>query len=223
LSKTKDLDTVLKENNLSLTKNGLLEFNNLDEKNLNKLVKIYQKNGYTDLNIEHLRSRIKIGNALAPRVVADEFIRKVLKYTPNYDTTQIYEDAEGNILTKEQVDKVNLERLDNVLKEQAFLDIKGKKAYREKAFLVEIEADKLSNVDTNEKVLLQGVIDLLVVGENEAEIFDYKYSKHDGVYLKTTYKKQLDLYAYAVEKILRKPVVSKKIVNLLTGEIVPIS
>lgn len=99
-----DLDILLKDNNLSLRKNGSLEYKNLNEKQINQLVKIYQKNGYSDVSADYLKESINRGNAFIPREVTDEFIKKVLKYTPNYDTTQIYEDAEGNPLTKEQVD-----------------------------------------------------------------------------------------------------------------------
>ena len=39
-----------------------------------------------------------------PREVADRFIQQELGYKPKIDTTKVYEDAEGNPLTKEQVE-----------------------------------------------------------------------------------------------------------------------
>ncbi|MDY6367270.1 MAG: PD-(D/E)XK nuclease family protein, partial [Clostridia bacterium] len=69
---------------------------------------------------------------------------------------------------------------------------------------------------------LQGVIDLLAVDKYDAYVIDYKYSAHDGITLKERYKKQLDLYAYAVEKSLNLKVKGKFIVSLLTGETISI-
>ena len=49
---------------------------------------------------------------------------------------------------------------------------------------------------------------------------DYKYSTLSEEGLKARYKKQLDLYAYAVEKVLEKKVVRKTLVNIFTGQTV---
>ena len=125
--------------------------------------------------------------------------------------------VESGILTKDEVEKVDLTRLDSALNGGAFSGIDTKTLYRERSFLVDIEADKILQTDSKEKVLLQGVIDLLVIGEDGAEIIDYKYSALGVEGLKTRYKKQLDLYAYAVEKLLGVKVIKKTVVNIFTG------
>ena len=54
-------------------------------------------------------------------------------------------------------------------------------------------------------MLVQGAIDLLCVKGGRAVIVDYKYSsKPDGL-LADTYRRQLDLYRLAAEKILSVP------------------
>ncbi len=127
------------------------------------------------------------------------------------------------ILTEEEVQKINLERIAQAMKCDAFNDLKNKKLYRERAFLVNVEADKIFDTDSKTPVLLQGVIDLLVVDGESAEIIDYKYSSLTKDGLKQKYKKQIELYAYATEKALGKKVVRKTLINIFTGEIVTLS
>ena len=130
--------------------------------------------------------------------------------------------VKNGLITQEQLNKVNLDRLNNVLKGGAFDNIKGKTLLRERAFLVNVEADKILQTTSKENVLLQGVIDLLVIDGDSAQVIDYKYStlNKDGII--KTYKKQLDLYAYAVQKGLNKSVTRKTIINVYTGETVTI-
>ena len=71
-------------------------------------------------------------------------------------------------------------------------------------------------------MLLQGIIDLLVIDGENAEIIDYKYSSRTAESLKNKYEKQLDLYAYAVNKVLGKKVIKKTLVNIFTGESVSV-
>ena len=130
--------------------------------------------------------------------------------------------VKNGIITKEELSKINLERLGGALTDGVLEKIKGRKLYREKSFLVQIEAKQIFDIESDEGVLLQGVIDLLVVDGKEASVFDYKYSSLDKQSLSKAYAKQLDLYAYAVEKVLNLKVKSKTLINLFTGEVVDI-
>ena len=81
-----------------------------------------------------------------------------------------------------------------------------------------IPANRVFDTACTEEVLLQGVIDLLAISPFGAEIIDYKYSVLNAEGLKRKYRKQLELYAYAVEKSLGIKVIRKTLVNILTGE-----
>lgn len=129
---------------------------------------------------------------------------------------------DSDILTEQELSKVNLDRLNQALTSGAFDHIGKKTLLRERGFLVNIEANKILDTTSVEPVLLQGVIDLLVVDGDSAEIIDYKYSALKSSALKEKYKKQLDLYAYAVEKALKKKVDKKTLVNVYSGETVEI-
>lgn len=85
-------------------------------------------------------------------------------------------------------------------------ETRGAEIYREQPFL--FFADNIEGADDG--VLLQGVIDLLAVRGNEAEIIDYKtgFVTDDR---REKYERQLNVYAAAVEKVLGLKVTKKKI------------
>ncbi len=132
--------------------------------------------------------------------------------------------VDSGILREEDIEKVNLKRIESAIVDA---DLKGLCAsgerYSEKGFLTEVYADMIfPNLISKEKIVLQGVVDLLILDKDTAKIVDYKYSKLSKDGLAKKYYKQLELYAYAVEKALGKKVAVKKIVNLFTGESVDI-
>ena len=104
-SLSEELDNYLESNKFTLETNGSMSYETLTNKQITSLASAYKKNGYTDVTSDYLKS--KINNSIRfkiPRQVADTFIEKELGYKPQIDTTQVYEDAEGNPLTKEQVE-----------------------------------------------------------------------------------------------------------------------
>lgn len=136
---------------------------------------------------------------------------------------QVDEMIKGGNIEKSEIEKLDLEKICRAVNGEWKQQLKGKKLYREKGFLTAIEAREIfPDRNSDEKLVLQGIIDLLCVDGDEAHIIDYKYSTRSKEGLKEFYKKQLDLYAYAVEKVLKIKVASKKIINLLSGEWVEI-
>lgn len=126
--------------------------------------------------------------------------------------------VKNGVLTKEEVEKINLDRIKNTLNAPVFKNIKEYALYREKEFFVNIEADQVFDTDSKEQVVLQGIIDLLAVKGKDVIIVDYKYSSLTKDSMVKKYKKQLDLYAYAVQKSVGGQVKIKMLVNLYTGE-----
>ena len=82
---------------------------------------------------------------------------------------------------------------------------------------------KLQINGISDKILVQGVIDLLAYTPNGVMLVDYKVSGKTAKRLVDTYKKQLELYAYATERITGQKVVSQTLSNLKTGEIVKVN
>jgi ATP-dependent helicase/nuclease subunit A len=81
--------------------------------------------------------------------------------------------------------------------------------YREQPFIINVPAKEiLDGVTTTDKVLVQGIIDLLVKDDSgEYVLIDYKYTGAREQDVRERYSEQIDLYTLAIEKIVgKKPV-----------------
>lgn len=130
---------------------------------------------------------------------------------------------EQNLMTEKDLESIDLSKLQAVIDGGAFDKVLGKEIYREKSFILNIPANMLFDTSSTAKVVIQGVIDLLIVDNDSAQIVDYKYSALPKDKLKERYSKQLDIYAYAVEKALNIKVKGKYLISLLTGETIEIN
>ena len=109
---------------------------------------------------------------------------------------------------------LSVDKLIDILSNEVFDSLRGKKLYKEQQFLVSLpvkdtygkkksENAPLLMRDSGEEMLFQGAIDLLVVGEDEVRIIDYKYSKKNATSLLERYRPQLELYRLAVAKTMK--------------------
>lgn len=153
---------------------------------------------------------------------------KIMELADFYSEKSIKEQTEEFIkkgyIKEGDVKKVKIENLQKATDIPVIKDAKGKSLYKEQDFIVNMPSDMVFNDGGKREVLVQGIIDLLIVDENTktAKIVDYKYSVKSAEELAKTYKKQLDLYAYAVEKVLMLKVTGKTVISLLSGESVKI-
>ncbi len=84
---------------------------------------------------------------------------------------------------------------------QKILSLTGTRPVKcETGFLLHLPAREAGVADVDDEVEVQGKIDLLAVGREDAVIVDYKFSLQSARELKETYRAQLDLYALAVQK-----------------------
>lgn len=100
---------------------------------------------------------------------------------------------------------------------------------REVMFVTRIQPEQIdktvSSVDHHDVVLLRGMIDIMLPGDDGLEIIDYKTDSitADQVQERTEqYRMQLELYAQAVADIWRMPVKAKWLVFLTPQQIVAI-
>ena len=91
---------------------------------------------------------------------------------------------------------------------------------KEAEFMMYVPYNQLVSSELTDKVLVQGVVDLIIEYENDITIVDYKFSKLNANILKQKYKEQLNLYKLAVEKAYKKPVNKMLIYSIETGELV---
>ena len=70
--------------------------------------------------------------------------------------------------------------------------------FTELPFMLNLPANELFDTSVTDKILIQGTIDLLIMGEKNI-IVDFKNSSKTGKDLINSYKKQLYYYKMAVE------------------------
>lgn len=107
-----------------------------------------------------------------------------------------------------------------------YKDLKtAKKIYKEKAFYINMNAEEIYKENINEKILVQGVIDLYYIDQNDNIILvDYKtdYIKNSEKELVDKYKKQLEIYKRALEESLGKSVYKTYIYSIYLGKSIEI-
>ena len=91
---------------------------------------------------------------------------------------------------------------------------------KEAEFMMYVPYNSIIDSDVEDKVLIQGVVDLIIERENSIDIVDYKFSTLPAKVLKQKYAEQLNLYKMAVEKAYNKKVEHMFIYSINTGELV---
>jgi len=129
------------------------------------------------------------------------------------------------IILKQEGEIIPIIALENYLKSDLWKDLKNaKEVHKEEAFYLELTADRISkDYPKDEKILLQGIIDLYYINENDYLILvDYKtdyVERGEEQKLIDKYKMQLDLYKEALEKSLNRKVDKVMIYSTWIGQI----
>lgn len=94
--------------------------------------------------------------------------------------------------------------------------------YLEQPFVLSVDADKVrDNLPKDEKILVQGVIDVYFEEDGELVLMDYKTDRVDsGDELIRRYKTQLDYYAQALSRLEKKPVKEIFIYSFALDEVI---
>ena len=87
----------------------------------------------------------------------------------------------------------------------------------EAEFMMYVPYNEIIKSNITDKVLIQGVVDLIIEHQNSITIVDYKFSTLDINILKQKYAEQLELYKLAVEKAFNKKVEHIYIYSIKTG------
>lgn len=92
--------------------------------------------------------------------------------------------------------------------------------YKERPFVIGLPARTVKQQwDSDEMILVQGIIDAYFEEQNEIVLLDYKTDKvDDGEKLVKKYKEQLDYYQKALEQVTGKKVKEKIIYSVTLGE-----
>ena len=105
-------------------------------------------------------------------------------------------------------------------REAADADAQGR-FFREREFIMGLPARELGIADSDEPVLIQGIIDAYIEDDDAITLIDYKTDRvKTGEELKERYSIQLKYYATALEKMKHKPVKRQLIWSVQLGEAV---
>lgn len=115
------------------------------------------------------------------------------------------------IITLKEKENINLYKILEFTKSNIWKEMrKAKKVYKERPFFINIPAKEIYKEEIEEKILIQGIIDLYYINENDEIILvDYKtdyVEREKEQELIEKYKKQLELYCKAIEEANKKQV-----------------
>ncbi len=123
--------------------------------------------------------------------------------------------CEWQYISELERDSLNRDALKKFFESDIFARIqKASVVKREMRFLTEVPATRinpdLDRIYENEKVIIQGAVDICFIEDDEIVILDFKTDNAEKEEdLKNAYKEQLSIYATACEKIFGKPVKEK--------------
>ncbi len=85
--------------------------------------------------------------------------------------------------------------------------LKSNRVFREAPFEVEVPLNQITDIDSDEKIILQGIIDCYFYEDDKVVLVDYKSDFYDNIEeIKEKYRQQIQLYKIAIEKITKKTV-----------------
>ena len=132
-------------------------------------------------------------------------------YTYN-DVKELVDELEvKKIITSKEAEAININKIYQFTRSKIWNEmIEAKEVQREKPFYINIPAKEIYKEDLDEKVLVQGVIDLYYINSNgELVLVDFKtdyVENRDENILIEKYKVQLDLYKRALRQALNREV-----------------
>ena len=124
-----------------------------------------------------------------------------------------------NLLTNMQAAAINQKKILRFLNSCLAQKLKeAKEIYQETPFYINLKAKEVYNTHIEDSILVQGIIDLYFIDKNDNIVLvdyktDYVENKKEKI-LVEKYKKQIEIYARAIQEAIGKPVAEKYIYSL---------
>lgn len=154
-------------------------------------------------------------------------IHKVMQFI-RFDADSVQSEIERlkeyQFISEKEAEAVDVKAIEAFFKSDIFTRIKkSSDCRREMRFLTEISAGEVDSTLeehlSDEKVIVQGAVDLCFLEDDGIVILDFKSDRVDNPEaLKSAYTEQLDIYEKAVSKIFEKPVKEKIIYSFALSE-----
>lgn len=127
----------------------------------------------------------------------------------------------SGILERDQLELVDRAEILKILNSDIIKLARVTPHKREQEFTLAVKASEFFDCDTDDEIIVQGAIDLIIMGK-ELIIVDFKKSNKSVIDLKKAYSLQLKLYARAAREALGRPVDKMLLYSISTGEIIEI-
>ena len=131
----------------------------------------------------------------------------------------------NEIITQNEAEQIDLEIIYKFAQSEIAKEIKqAKSVHKEAPFYINLPAKEIYKEETDEQILVQGIIDLYYEdSEGELVLLDYKTDRVENeVQLKEKYTTQLELYKRALECATNKKVVATYIYSTCLGKVIEI-
>lgn len=136
----------------------------------------------------------------------------LLKQYTIKDVKELVAELEAKkIITEKEAEAININKIYQFTKSKIWQEMQeAKKVQREKPFYINIPAKEIYGEDIEEKILVQGIIDLYYIDKQDNLILvdfktDFVEGRNEQILIKK-YKTQLELYKRALENALNKKV-----------------
>lgn len=136
-------------------------------------------------------------------------------------TAELERMVSSGILEREQLKLVDRAEILKIMNSDIIKLARVTPHKREQEFTLAVKASEYFDCDTDDEIIVQGAIDLIIMGE-ELIIVDFKKSNKSAQDLKKAYSLQLKLYARAASESLGRPVDKMLLYSISTGEIIEI-
>ena len=148
----------------------------------------------------------------AERGTAIHYIMQKFMATDNVTESDVKSFIEGLVLngelTTEEAASVNPSYISDFYSSDIGKRIiKSDKVFREASFEIEVPLNQIADTNTDEKIILQGIIDCYFYEDDGVVLVDYKSDYSTNIdEIKERYRQQIQLYKLAIEKITKKSV-----------------
>lgn len=117
---------------------------------------------------------------------------------------------------------VNDDKLLKAIKQIAPLISDNDKVFKEQVFMMYVPYNIINKSEIEDKVLVQGVIDLFVEKDDEIILIDYKTSRLNDISVVKKYALQLDLYEKALKQKFKNKHIKKYIYSIFLDKLINI-
>ncbi|MDD4275635.1 MAG: helicase-exonuclease AddAB subunit AddA [Clostridia bacterium] len=150
---------------------------------------------------------------------------KIMQYADLENTNETIDNfVQRKIITKEDSNFIDINEINKCKQNIIKLIKSADKIYKEQPFLMYVPHNQIDQTSTlSDRILIQGVVDLIIIKDNSAIIVDYKTTRANSFEdLAKIYFTQLNIYAQATSEALNISVKSAYIYSFVFNKLIKV-